>query len=682
MGKPNWFIDIIRILFCFLDNVVYWLVDIIYQLLIMISETGVFSPSTISEFAGRIYALLGIFMLFKVSFSLITYILNPDNIADKNKGLGKLLTNFFVVLIGIVAVPYVFQAAYSLQSVVLEENVIGNLIMGNLSADGEGTSEQEAEDYVKKGGDMMAFTTLSAFIKLNDNVVGPSCASHPIEKSNGDFVLSSDCTSNQNAVTALNISFSGSLNNESFNTIGDALRVMHKNKSTKMLTQIDLINLKATDSSGVEAYLFDYSILVSTVAGGFLAWILLMFCIDIALRSVKLGFLQLIAPIPIISYVDPKGQSMFQKWLKECGKTYADLFIRLIAIYFSIYIISEIDLIGGYYNVTTGQVVETNSFTTLLVKILIIFGALMFAKQLPQLLESLLGFKFGGGFTLNPMNKLQQVPLVGAATTNLLGRTAGAIEAARHDQTGNRWRSAASGWFAAGNALHGKVPMMGAKPGASTVRSIHTGREAGFEAATGNKMRAHSRINDLFREDGKNRIDDLKNKYRAPLQQELNDIGLQKQEVANSYNRLNEQFQRASTESERTAIRAKMQQAQERYRALASREAKVSGDIATINDQIKDLERAYDIDKSPVKKINEVKGRVDTTTGRVKDGAYGDRLEPIDYSVPESNQKSSTNEGNQKPSIKVKVTKKTGGSSSGPASSSGTSRVTVKKKNQ
>ena len=51
----NWFIDIIRLLFRYIDYVVYWLVNIVYQLIIMLSEASIFSPETISKFAVIIY---------------------------------------------------------------------------------------------------------------------------------------------------------------------------------------------------------------------------------------------------------------------------------------------------------------------------------------------------------------------------------------------------------------------------------------------------------------------------------------------------------------------------------------------------------------------------------------------------------------------------------------------------
>ena len=60
----DWFSGIFRQLFILLDGVVYWAVDIMYRLFILISEVGIFTPETIRTFGSRIYVLLGVFVSF------------------------------------------------------------------------------------------------------------------------------------------------------------------------------------------------------------------------------------------------------------------------------------------------------------------------------------------------------------------------------------------------------------------------------------------------------------------------------------------------------------------------------------------------------------------------------------------------------------------------------------------
>ena len=126
----------------------------------------------------------------------------------------------------------------------------------------------------------------------------------------------------------------------------------------------------------------------------------------------------MLAPVPIISRIDPKkGKEVFDKWVKTCINTYLDLFIRLLAIYFAIFVITQIiDL--RFVDAVTGQEMgEVNPF----VKVFIILGALMFAKQLPKLISDLTGVKMDGKFTLNPLKKMSEVPIAGKAANLAIG---------------------------------------------------------------------------------------------------------------------------------------------------------------------------------------------------------------------------------------------------------------------
>lgn len=437
-------------LFRLIDTVVYWAVNVLYQLFIMISEAGIFTPENIRTFGSRIYVLLGVFMLFKVSFSFINYILNPDTFSDKSKGVNKLLMNFFVVLIGIVAVPYIFQAAYSLQAIVLRDNVIGSLVMG-MNAE---VMNNNNYDYIEQGGKLMSYTTLSAFIRLNPDVVGPECAANPVlalteeidnkqvpiyENGVRKAELNPACTNPSDDYPSAQAAMEVAVNKKNSSNVGELLVNAYSHNDTTYLLGTNAVNL-TVDVDGEEMFIFDYSFILSTIAGGFLAWILLIFCIDIATRSVKLGFLQLIAPIPIISYIDPKNgkDGIFKKWTKECTSTYLSLFVRLLAIYFVLFIITLI-INGGIVNIATGTPI--NNF---LVKVFIIFGALMFAKDLPKLISDITGVKLDGGFTLNPLKKLGSSPYA-AGAMGLVGGALGGFAAnqwARGKEVAKAWKKA------------------------------------------------------------------------------------------------------------------------------------------------------------------------------------------------------------------------------------------------
>lgn len=422
----NFFINILLAI----DSGIYWLAAKAYELLLAIAEVQIFDNDTIRVFGERIYILLGIFMLFKVSFSLIKYIVSPDDFTDNNKGIGNLIKNTLICLLLIVAVPYIFNFGRDLQQAVLTENVIPNLILGMGAQSGE-TIEYGAE------GEEVAFLTFSSFFVPNKAIF----------QDNGDCrqsVFENAGTGNENI--SIKEECAEIINQSSGSSYEDEAEVYEtafQYSNIYVLTDSDLFKSMST-INGEKVRTFDYKFIVSTLAGAFLAWIFVMFCFDVAVRTIKLVFLQLIAPIPIISYIEPKGRDgIFKKWVRESIKTYLDLFIRLIAIFFAIFIISKI----GSGVIDYGE----RGYDTL-VFIFIIFGTLLFAKQIPKLIENIAGVKLDGGFTLNPMNKIRQTPIVSHLGSTTAGLVAGAFAGAKGAQElGQKAR-----WGAWRGALYGR----------------------------------------------------------------------------------------------------------------------------------------------------------------------------------------------------------------------------------
>ena len=377
-----WFTKLIKQFFFWIDKIVFNFIPSIYDLLISIARTSVLSQADILKMADRIYKLLTIFMIFKVTLSLITYVVNPDDISDKSKGLSKLGINIILSLALLILTPFIFNYAYQFQTIILEDNSLITLLFGE--------EKEEEESFFNTAGDDMAFITMSAFLTPNTSLEGlHEC-----------ITLVDGKKFNETCKTALEEKY---VKDPYFSqsTLNNYIAGVENNSLGLMFRQ-DLI--LATDE-GNENFIMDYKFIFSTVIGVVIILLLITFCMDIAVRSIKLAFLQLIAPIPIISYVDPKSgkDGLFKKWYKMCFSTYISLFVRLLALYFAVYIISKVadmklvDIIDGSY--------QTNCF----VAVFIIIGALMFAKQLPKMLEGL-GIKLDGGgkFTLNPLKKLEE----------------------------------------------------------------------------------------------------------------------------------------------------------------------------------------------------------------------------------------------------------------------------------
>ena len=159
------FAKIFRRFFFSIDSVLFNFIGTLYDLLIAISRTSILTQGDIATFAARIEVLLGIFMLFKVSFSLITYVVNPDDFSDKSKGFGKLIQSSVISLVLLVLVPYIFQMAFSLQTKVLEGNILARLILG------EDSEQSGVEDnFMTEAGEKMAYYVMLPFFKPNYSI--------------------------------------------------------------------------------------------------------------------------------------------------------------------------------------------------------------------------------------------------------------------------------------------------------------------------------------------------------------------------------------------------------------------------------------------------------------------------------------------------------------------------------
>lgn len=395
-----------RLILSLLDTVVYQLLEWVYGLFIAISEAGIFTQGTIQQFSERIYAFLGLIMVFKVSISLVNYIMNPDNFSKGDVGAPALLKGFIFALVGIVAVPYVFEAAYALQREILDHNVVGNFILGM----GQGENSEFDEDYMENGGRNMANTVVSAFYRPNEKLVGEDCLTK--------LGVCDDLVEYfEDEASGLSSKSPRAKYEEAY----------EDNAPVYKRFDLDIV-IATTDKDGETVFVMEYTYLITTLIGGFITYILLLFCIDISVRSVKLCFLQLIAPIPLVSKIDPKkGNEVFGKWLKECTSTYLDVFIRLVAIYFAIFIISSISL--KPYNMVDGS--TFTGITGVFVAVFLIIGTLNFARELPKLIGGIFGidFKGMGGFTLNPAKKFGATPILGAMGGNLIRKTAAGLDA-------------------------------------------------------------------------------------------------------------------------------------------------------------------------------------------------------------------------------------------------------------
>lgn len=358
----------VRSLFGTLDSIAYTLFSWVMQLIFDIAEVSTSDAfnNFYGEIQSRIYAVLAIFMLFKVTISMLTYLVNPDSITDKSNGIGKLSTRIIVSLVMLIAFPYAFQFLNRVQPHVLE--ALPRVILGT-----QPSSYSDLGSQMENAGQNIAFQTYNG-VFFNTNCADKEAQ---VGVSNGNH-----CFQYENSVQGA----------------------------------VDHLNDPADGDNN--SYKYDYMPLIGFVVAIVMTLILLGYCVDIAVRVFKLIILQLIAPIPIISYVDPKASKdgAFNKWIKMVISVWADLFIKLGIIYFIMLVISELFTSGAIQNLTT-NLFGDSYFRGGLVTLALIVGLLFFAKDAPKFICDAMGIKMGeNGKLFGGLGKIMSAGAIAAGT--------------------------------------------------------------------------------------------------------------------------------------------------------------------------------------------------------------------------------------------------------------------------
>lgn len=442
----------IKQLFSFVDRMIVFVIKYLYQLIIAIADTNVFG-NLIYDYLGRIYMFLSVFMVFKLSISIINYVINPDALSDKSKGFGKLITNVVISLILLAVTPNLFNMAFNLQTDLLNSNAIYQIITGK-KLSGDKNNRATLYENAKYSSEQIAFGVYSGFV---------------YQVKGGDADESDDPNSDGN----------------NFGAYCDEKKVKNgcgKKVDGEVIKNICGNTTCLLDADTVTAKQNKYWWLISTACGCVVAYILLGFCIDTAVRSVKLGFLQIIAPIPIMLRMDPSGKDdKFQKWLQETIKTFISLFIRLAALFFATEVIRTVmePSNGAMTSYSGADKIGGGGLTGVFVKVFIVIGCLLFAKQFPQLLSDILGIKLDGdGFSLK--KKMGGIPGLGAAKMIGAGALGFAGGAAANAYAGVKGWDKSKGFWQNANKL-GNSMATGAFSGA--FRGVRSNEKNMFKAA-------------------------------------------------------------------------------------------------------------------------------------------------------------------------------------------------------
>lgn len=350
-----------------LNAIIYSFISFLYQIFLVLARSNsLFDERIINDFINRLYLILGVIVLFLVAYSLLKAMVNPDEALKGKKSAVTIIRDVIISVVLIAFVPTIFEFALGFQNALLNYNTIGKLIAGNT------TNDSDTTNTIRDGGYNMSAGVWQAFIYPDEGY----CRTLDEEASNQCEVLQ---------VGDSDITYGGLWQSAKDNT-----------------TFYNMAMLAPLISEGKVTYLF----ILDIVAGVFVLFVMLSYCLDMALRIVKLSVYQLIAPIPILARIIPHEQAskIFNNWVKATLSTFAEVFIRIAILYFGVILIAEVgrsidDVFTGAFTGSASIMIET------IAEALIILGIIMFIRQAPEIIKEITGLDSS---KYNPLKSAKQ----------------------------------------------------------------------------------------------------------------------------------------------------------------------------------------------------------------------------------------------------------------------------------
>lgn len=403
-------------IFLIIDSIVYFFVNKAYTMYLALAQFKLFDNETFKDLITRTYIIIGVISLFIVAYALINSIINPDNASKGDKSLSKIVKNIVFSIIGIAIVPTIFNYFYYFQRVILCNNLIPKIFMAYNTGNSENNNflgDDVGPQFATYLFQSFFYPTAIENKQLSDVSDGNALIADEASRVTStviDILYPTDDGLHTGITTySLQDAYDDSMNGKSFFTT----------------FRLFLIGDMGVASGDVQ-YLF----ILSTIAGIYCAYVLANLCIDMAVRAVKLGYLELIAPLPIMTIIVPGKKGVFDNWLKKTISCALEVFVRLFVVVFVIYLIRTIP---NLFTATTfsygGCTTSFGVITALLIRALVYCGLLTFVKQAPKFFSEATGIK-SDGFKLGIADKLGEMALIGGAAKNGVRAAQGAATGA------------------------------------------------------------------------------------------------------------------------------------------------------------------------------------------------------------------------------------------------------------
>lgn len=415
-----------------IDGIAFSLLDQAYNIVIELSSARILEHDAIKKIMFNLYILFGVVAFFRLALVLVNSIIDPEKLNEKGKGLGNIFFRVVGMLIILGVTPFLFELSYDVQEKIVSSDKDKNVIFSLILGDDANIGGYDKDGY--NAGKALQNVVLSSLITIdyrylvNDGAVCTINENNQYVDSSGNVISDGEvntkcgfvpltCVPESDGKTCTmqgGYIYDGSEGKCDWKNCHNAV-----DKYNKMYVDEDMKPSSLAGSAGVsakidtedgekeEVYVYDYMFIVTSIAGVAMTWIILSFAIDIAVRMFELIVLEVLSPLFIATFVDPKSAQSgpFKNWLSAVGKSYASLYIKLAILALMTLLIMIVNQ-SEVFNTMRGEIAG-------FAKIFVIFGLLVFAKKAPKWIMDMIGIK-GDGMGLYTPGKLKDAMLGGA----------------------------------------------------------------------------------------------------------------------------------------------------------------------------------------------------------------------------------------------------------------------------
>lgn len=408
-----------------IDGILYSLLDNAYDLVIKLSTAELLKHSTIKSLTGNLYIIFGVVAFFRLALLLVNAIIDPEKLNEKGKGLSNIFFRVVGMVILLAVTPFLFEKSYDLQGRIVgadaSKNIIFKTILGN--------NANIASSKNSNAGKALQNIALSSLITVDENYLRNAssddskdkekkdkekvilCKYKEIKDDNGkvkgyDYtkITNSDeynfcplvCVSNGDETCTPQGGYVYDEKKCSWANCQNAVDLYNEMYVNEDMSPAKLAQYVGTsgkidvDGEEQEVYVYNYMFIITGVVGVAMTYIIISFAIDIAVRMFELIVLEILSPLFIATFVDPKSAQSgpFKNWLSAVGKSYASLYIRLAIIALMVLLVSIINQSKMFQSMG-----EVSGWA----KIFMVIGLLIFAKKAPKWIGDMIGIKGDGG---------------------------------------------------------------------------------------------------------------------------------------------------------------------------------------------------------------------------------------------------------------------------------------------